>query len=135
MGRGLFYCRRPSIKEGTEHSHTHLLQQGLQRRMSTRPRQLIEFRGAVKEAADHCNLFTEQPHRVRRRHEAVEENGLDVIHGIVHITGILSAVPRTLLKQTRQAQLGLRACQQLLVPEGIAPYTIDGRPRRVAEPV
>ena len=72
---------------------------------------------------------------MRRRHEPVEENGLDVIHGVVHITGILPAVPRALLKQTRQAQLGLRAREQLLLPEGVAPDTIDGRPRRVAEPV
>ena len=72
---------------------------------------------------------------MRRRHEPVEEHGLHVIHRVVHIPQFLPAVPRALLKQTRQAQLGLRARQQLLVPEGIAPYTIDGRPRRVAEPV
>ena len=103
--------------------------------MSTRSRQLIQPRGTVGEAADRLEVLTQQAHRVRRRHEPVEENGLDVIHGVVHITGILPAVPRALLKQTRQAQLGLRARQQLLVPKLITPNTIYGRPRRVAEPV
>ena len=64
---------------------------------------------------------------MRRRHKAVEKHRLDVIHGVVHIIHIL--------RQTREAQLGLGARQQLLVPEGVAPDTIDGRPRRVAEPV
>ena len=72
---------------------------------------------------------------MRRRHEPVEEHRLDVVDGVVHIPRFLAALPRALLKQTRQAQLGLRARQQLLVPEGVAPDTIDGRPRRVAEPV
>ena len=72
---------------------------------------------------------------MRRRHKAVEKHRLHVVNRVVHITGILPAVPRTLLKQTRQAQLGLGASQQLLIPEGVAPDTIDGRPRRVAEPV
>ena len=72
---------------------------------------------------------------MRRRHEPVEEHGLHVVDGVVHIIHILPAVPRALLEQPRQAQLGLRARQQLLVPEGVAPDTIDGRPRRVAEPV
>ena len=93
--------------------------------MSTRSRQLIEPRGAVGEAVHLLQLDAQQPHRVRRRHEPVEEHGLDVVHRVVHIIHI----------QTRQAQLGLRARQQLLVPEGVAPDTTDGRPRRVAEPV
>ena len=62
---------------------------------------------------------------MRRRHEPVEEHRLHMVDGVVD-------GPRV---QTRQAQLGLGARQQLLVPEGVAPYTIDGRPRRVAEPV
>ena len=72
---------------------------------------------------------------MRRRHEPVEEHGLHVVDRVVNITCLLPAVPRALLKQTRQAQLGLGARQQLLVPEGVAPDTTDGRPRRVAEPV
>ena len=91
--------------------------------MSTRSRQLVAPRGAVGEAADRLNLFTEQPHRVRRRHEPVEEHGLHVVDRVVHIIHI----------QTRQAQLGLGARQQLLVPELINTNTIDGRPRRVPE--
>ena len=71
---------------------------------------------------------------MRRRDEPVEEHGLHVVDRVVNIIHILPAVPRALLKQTRQAQLGLRARQQLLVPEGVAPDTTDGRPRRVAEP-
>ena len=63
---------------------------------------------------------------MRRRHEPVEEHGLHVVDGVVYIIHIL--------RQTRQAQLGLGARQQLLVPEGVAPDTTDGRPRRVAEP-
>ena len=102
--------------------------------MSTRSRQLIEPRGAVGKPPNHIPLFTEQPHRVRRRHEPVEENSLDVVDGVVNITCLLPAVPRALLEQPRQAQLGLGARQQLLVPEGVAPDTTDGRPRRVAEP-
>ena len=103
--------------------------------MSTRSRQLIEPRGAVKIVSDHTHLDTQQPHRVRRRHEPVEEHRLHVVHRVVHIPQFLAAVPRALLEQPRQAQLGLGARQQLLVPEGVAPDTIDGRPRRVAEPV
>ena len=102
--------------------------------MSTRSRQLVEPRGAVRKPPDHLHLFTQQPHRVRRRHEAVEEHRLHVVHGVVNISRFLPAVPRALLKQARQAQLGLGARQQLLVPEGIAPDATDGRPRRVAEP-
>ena len=95
--------------------------------MSTRSRQLIEPRGAVKKVSDHTHLFTEQPHRVRRRHEPVEEHRLHVVDRVVNISRFLPAVPRALLKQTRQAQLGLRARQQLLVPEGVAPAPTDGR--------
>ena len=60
---------------------------------------------------------------------------MHVVDRVVYISRFLPAVPRALLKQTRQAQLGLRARQQLLIPEIIRPNTIDGRPRRVAEPV
>ena len=102
--------------------------------MSTRSRQLIEPRRAIKKEADLIHLFTEQAHRVRRRHEPVEEHRLDVVDGVVDGPRVLGPPP-SLLKQPRQAQLGLRARQQLLVPEGVAPDATDGRPRRVAEPV
>ena len=130
MGRGLFPCRKHQRKA----QNTHLLQKGLARGMSTRFRQLIEPRGAVKETTNHIHLFTEQAHRVRRRHEPVEEHRLDVVDGVVDGPRVLGPPP-SLLKQPRQAQLGLGARQQLLVPEGVAPHTTDGRPRRVAEPV
>ena len=124
--------RRGGAQKKAQNTH---LQQGLQRGISTRPRQLIESRGAVGEAADRLHLFAEQPHGMRRRHKAVEKHRLYVVNRVVNINSVLPAVPRALLKQTRQAQLGLGARQQLLVPEGVAPDTTDGRPRRVAEPV
>ena len=78
--------RRGGAQKKAQNTH---LQQGLQRGVSTRPRQLIEARGAVGEGAYSIKVLTEQPHRVRRRHEPVEENSLDVVDGVVHIIHIL----------------------------------------------
>ena len=47
------------LQTGTKKSQNTHLQQGLQRGISTRPRQLVEPRGAVGEAADHFDILAQ----------------------------------------------------------------------------